>query len=282
MKVLVTGASGRIGKFVVDRLESDHEVAIFDKEKPVDQMARFIEGDVQLRDSVLAALQGFEAVVHLAAVPMYTGENEVFMDVNIGGTFNVLEGAIRNDVKKLVFASSICSYGFIFWKKKFTPDYFPIDELHPTRPDDMYGVSKLVGDQLCYAYSERYDISTICLRLATVWFPNSSYTQRFIDRLAHPEQGVNGIWNYVDVRDLAESIILALAKDVKFDIYNIGARDVASYTESLDLIRQFYSEVPMIRNHHAFLTERDRALFDITKARRELGYKPVHTWREYT
>lgn len=281
MRVLVTGGSGRIGRHVVNHLRSADEVTVFDATAPSDPAISFLEGDIRDRDRVAAALEGVDAVVHLAGVPIYTGENPPFMDINIGGTFNVLEGMARHGVSRIVFASSICTYGFIFWKERLTPDYFPIDELHPTRPDDMYGVSKLVGDELCYAYSHRYDISAICLRMATVWFPGDPYTQKFIDRLGKPELGADGIWNHVDARDVARAFRLALEKDVRFDAYNIGARTVASYTETLDLVRQFYPGVKAIKNHERFLSERDGALFDIGKARRELQYEPLHSWRDY-
>jgi nucleoside-diphosphate-sugar epimerase len=282
MKVLVTGGAGRLGRFVVAELGSAHEVAVFDTVAPADRSVPFIAGDIRDRDAVAAALRGMEAVVHLAGIPVYTGENAPFMDVNIGGTFNVLEGMVRQEVRKIVFASSICTYGFIFWKTRWTPDYFPIDERHPTRPDDMYGVSKLVGDELCYAHSRRYGISAVCLRLATVWFPDDpSYTQKFIDRLPRPELHVNGIWNHVDARDVARAFSLGLTKDVAFDTFNVGARSVASLTETLELIRQFYPDVPTIKNHESFLVERDRALFDATKARRELGWEPKYSWRDY-
>jgi nucleoside-diphosphate-sugar epimerase len=269
-----------VGRYVLGQVALEHEVTVFDAVAPPEDV-KFVQGDVRDREAVAAALPGMDAVIHLAGVPVYAGENAPFMDVNIMGTFNVLEGMARHGVRKIVFASSICTYGFIFWKKRIVPDYFPVDELHPTRPDDMYGVSKVVGDSMCYAYSQRYGLSAVCLRMATIWFPRDPSTERFIGRLSHPEQHVAGIWNHVDVRDVARAFALALRKEVAFETYNVGARVIASLTPTLELVRRFYPDVPVLRNRQGFLVEPDASLFDITKARQELGWEPRHSWREY-
>jgi nucleoside-diphosphate-sugar epimerase len=280
MRVLVTGGSGRVGRFVVPELETaGYEIAIFDLVEPQDRRPRYIKGDLRNLAEVMEATRNIEAIVHLAAIPTYTGEDQKIMETNVMGTFNLLEAAVKNGVKKVVCATSLCAVGFIFWKKPFTPDYFPIDEKHPCKPDDAYGLSKLIDEKLCYAYTQRHGISTVCLRMASVFFEEE--LKGFLPNIGTPDLFKDMIWNYVDPRDVAQAYRLALKKaDIEHELYNIGAPDVFSELDSLELIRRYYPEVKLILNENDFLADKNKALFDISKARRELGYKPRFTWRK--
>jgi len=290
MKVLITGGSGKIGKFVVPELErTGHEIKIFDLEEPKDSKHDFIKGDLRNLEEVEEATRDIEAVVHLAAIPHdIPGEPQELMGINVMGTFHVLEAAARNNVKRVVFASSVSAYGFLFWKKPIAVEYFPIDEKHPCKPDDMYGLSKIISEKLCYAYTQRYDICTICLRLATVWFPHGDAVTKYL--LSSAQQPKSDIdlpfrdvkWGYVDVRDVAQAFQLALEKKgVKHEVYNITAADVCSDMDSLELVKLYYPEVKSILNKNGFLADKKRTLFDISKAQKELGYKPKFNWRDY-
>jgi len=89
-------------------------------------------------------------------------------------------------------------------------------------------------------------------------------------------------WQYVDVRDVAQAFRLALEKKgVEHEVYNIGAADVCSDMDSLELVKLYYPEVKFILNPTGFLTDKKRALFDISKAQKALGYKPKFNWRDY-
>ena len=289
MKVLITGGSGRIGRIVVPELEhAGYETKIFDLAKPKNSKHEFIKGDLRNLVEVEKATRDVEAVVHLAAIPMdIPGEAKEIFEINVMGTFHVLEASARNKVKRVVFASSVSAYGFIFWKKPIIVEYFPIDEGHPCNPDDMYGLSKLIGEKLCYAYSRRYGMCTICLRLATVWFPEEEITTSLLFYAQQPESDTelpfrDMKWQYVDVRDVAQAFRLTLEKKgVEHEVYNIGAADVCSDMDSLELLKLYYSEVKFISNRNEFLTDKKRALFDISKAQKELGYKPKFNWRAY-
>jgi len=289
MKIFITGAAGKVGKFIVSELEKDHEVTLFDVVE-VDTSNRFIKGDITRIEEVQRGMQGMKAVIHLAAIPLLQEDTmervRELMQINVMGTFNVLEAAAREGIKKVIFASSICVYGFIFWKTPFTPDYFPIDENHPCKPDDAYGISKLVGESLCCAYARRYNMSVICLRMGSVWFPSPPYrnkTKQDQEKIRDdPKFGKDLIWDYVDVRDVAQAYCLALEKENKdCKVYNIGANDICVDADSLGLIKRHYPEVKCISNKDGFLTNPNKALYDITKAKRELAYQPRFTWRDY-
>ena len=287
MKVLITGGYGRVGRYVIDELNEKHELVVLDiKEEDHPGHYRFVKGDISNYEDTLNATKGIEAVIHLAGIPTdLTDVDRVhdLMKINVVGTFHALEAAAVNHVKKFIFASSICAGGYIYWKKPFDPDYFPVDEQHPCKPDDMYGTSKLMGEIMCYAYSRRYGMSMICLRLASILFPDVyERTQTAIRRHKDPASGKGRLWNYVDVRDVAVALGLVLEKEgISFETYNIGAADVLAKEDSLDLLTTYYPNVKTIQNKDSLLVEKQKAVFDISKAQKELGYAPKHNWREY-
>jgi nucleoside-diphosphate-sugar epimerase len=174
-----------------------------------------------------------------------------------------------------------------------------MDEQHPTRPQDLYGTSKLIGDNLAWMYAKRTGTSFICLRMATIWFKSEQgidpSTQMIINSYVRDPAAVLAIpetekrrfamrdisWQYVDARDVAQAFRLCLEKkDIKYGIYNIGAEDTPSSWDSLRLAQFLYPEVSF-RNPLIFLLDKKKALWDISKARKELGYKPKHNWKEY-
>ncbi len=292
-RILVTGGAGRIGRYLLPEFVKRYQVKVFDMQKPEREDVEFFRGDITKLEDLLKASEDVDGIVHLAAIPIYTGEDARMMKVNVDGTFNVVEAAKQNHVANMVFTSSICAWGVIFWSSPFTPEYFPVDEQISHLPEDMYGLGKLIGEHLCYAYHKRYGIKAICLRLATVVFP---FREVWIDArkdIDNPEHKLKGksltlrdfIWQYVDPRDLPQAYMLALKaleeEKVDYDVYNIGAADVFSTVESIELIRRYYPDVKRIKNENSFITDRHRALFDIGKAQKELGYQPRFTWRDF-
>lgn len=292
-RILITGGAGRLGTFLTKELRKEYKIRILDSIKPdTNRQCDFIQGDIRNLKDVEKATKDVDVIIHLAAIPLDTGEAPKIMEINVMGTFNILEAAARNGIKKVMYASSISAVGFVWWKKPFTPDYFPVDEKHPCKPSDTYGLSKLIGEELYHAYSRAYNIHAVCLRLATIWFPDwerGPYAEKnrrrmaeFIDHIKKPECNVHRIWNYVDVRDVVQAFKLCLGKkDIKWEIYNIGAADVCANVSSLELVKRYYPQVKHLRNKNNFLIEENRALFDISKAKEELGYIPKHTWKEY-
>jgi len=306
LRVLITGGSGKIGTRLIERLEkSNYQTVNFDVRPPKSGKYEFIEGSILDREAVQKATKNVDVVIHLAAYPM----EEVIpsypqgWDVNCTGTFNVFEYSVKNKVKKVIYASSICAVGFITWN---TPNhsiiYFPVDEKHPCRPENIYGASKLLAEKLAYMYSRRSNTSFIGFRIATVWFdgPNGGPdedTKTLIDDFVkdpanilnrsfpYPNVTVHALkdlsWQYVGVWDVAEAFKLAIENaNTKFDIYNLGAEDSCSDWDSLKIAQYFYPGVS-IRNPTIFLLDRKRTLWDISKAKRKLGFKPKFRWTEY-
>jgi nucleoside-diphosphate-sugar epimerase len=306
--VLITGGSGRLGReFVVPEIAKDHTVRVFDAVEPPNPDWEFIEGDITDRAAVQAAAEGVDAILHLAAIPIYTGDEPKIWEINCDGTFNVLEAARHAGVKDLVLASSVCAWGPIFWSTPQVPAYFPIDEEIPNVPDDMYGMSKLIGEVLAHGYSRRFGLRIASLRLATVGLFDQDYWISAVENIenpdyvlaavANPEQPSAGdmtmsdfVYQYVDPRDVAQAFRVALDAvqagrvergGVSCDVFNIGAADVFSTRASLELIKKYYPDTAEI-DEQKYRDDPHYPLFDIARAREVLGYEPRYTWRDFT
>jgi nucleoside-diphosphate-sugar epimerase len=311
-KILVTGGSGKIGRFIIDQMKKEYDLVVFDMQKPNDEDAGFIKGDIRNYQSLDSAAREMDGIIHLAGyytesiMPSYLEGWEV----NCTGTFNVFESAVRNKVRRVVFASSIAATGILTWTScEHGIEYFPVDELHPCNPETLYGVGKLAAEKVARMYSERSNTSFICLRMASAWYKSEGQieeqTRQQIDTyikdptnalrvspppdkkreyyvIEDPRAGKKDLtWQYVDARDVAQAFSLAIKKkDIKYGIYNIGAADTPSKWDSLKLAQFFYPDVP-IRNAVAFLIDKKRALWDISRAQRELGYRPLHNSEEW-
>lgn len=281
MRILITGGSGHIGRFVARQLRDECEVLLFDlveAEPPFE----CVQGDLSVFDEVERACSDVDAIIHAGAIPYDSGEPRRIMEVNVMGTFNVLEAAAMCGVQKVVFASSLAARGGgPFSKEPVMPDCFPINENHPCRPDDTYGLSKLLGEQLCGAYTRKHGLTTICLRLAMVYDPKRSDGVERLNKIVNnPEYGRLFLWGYVDVRDVAQAFQLALENEAAtHGVYHICAAEVAAEQTSLELIKGYYPQVPLI-NERSFVENPCRSLIDISKANKELGFQPQYSWRQ--
>src|SRR5262245_1643528 len=131
MKILVTGGSGTLGPYVLRELRhAGHEVTCYGRATPPPVAGvGFVAGDIMELDRLAEACRGFDAVVHMAAVPgPRRAPPERLLTVNVIGTTHVLEAALKHGIRKVVFASSGAAAGFTFQVKKLTPRYFPLDE----------------------------------------------------------------------------------------------------------------------------------------------------------
>ena len=290
MKVLVTGGSGRVGRYVVGELtQAGMAVRVLDTADFGDPNIEFVRGDITKMEDAERATRDMDVVIHLAAIPTETGEAEKIFRVNVAGTFNILEACARNQVRKIVFASSVCAYGFIAWAKRIVPPYFPVDERVALFSDNTYGMGKIMGEDLCRGYSARYNMDIIALRIATVTFPNAPTWKAAIRDISNPEHEVRPglslpefIWQYVHPQDLAQAFRLSVQRlqrvQTGYEAFNIGAEDVLSSVPTLELVKRYYPDVPLMRKPAEFVGDEHRALYDISKAQEILGYNPQFTW----
>ena len=163
MRVLITGAAGYIGRRLARGLEADHDLRLSDVSVPSDD-PRWLRLDVTRPADVAEALRGVEAVIHLAVASGHEGDyeddafNQVRFDINVKGTWNVLEAARRASVRRFVFTSSL----MVVW------GYAPPQEVAgnaPPRPVGTYAVTKELGEVLCEHYARSFGMSVVCLRI---------------------------------------------------------------------------------------------------------------------
>jgi UDP-glucose 4-epimerase len=302
-KVVVTGGIGKVGKYVVRELvQHGHEVRVFDVAKPQTERdtvpgVEYHVGDILKIDSCKKNFKSADAIVHLAAIPRPIGyPPEVVFNVNVNGTFNVLQAACDLGVGRIVFTSSDAAYGFNFrnsFEDLYVPDYLPIDEGHPLRPKDVYGLSKKLDEEIAQSLQAKYGTTIIGLRISHVIVPtrfgrvgieayrkNMAESGLMIPPYVYDQEGriVNRIFSYNDVRDAALGFRLAVEEpklEGKYEIIGIGALDDNSTKfKTKDLLREYqYTKVPLKRE----LKGRE-PLIDFGKAKRILGFKSSFNW----
>ena len=277
MRLLVTGGSGRLGRWVVEELRGDHEVVVAGLEDtpPPDAVrpgVRYEQADLTDAEAVARVAEGAEAIVHLAAIPSPLGREpeDVFAN-NMTSTFNVVEAAIRQDARKVIYSSSGSALGFAFRFRDMVPDYMPMDEEHPLRPQDAYGLSKWLGEEILEAATRRSGIRTIVLRPTSVIGPED-----YAERVPRMLDNGGGILAYVDARDFARAVRAALDDtEIEHDRFFITADDAMSREP---LATAFPRRFPGSEAACAGLTGTEGPI-SCAKAKRMLGYRPRHSWR---
>lgn len=284
MRVLVTGSRGKVGTAVVRAmLAAGHEVTGTDMGRPEFERlepgaAEYLQADLTDAGDVFAIVCGFDAVVHAGAIPEPTrNPAHVVFQNNLMGTFNVLEASVRWGVKRFVNISSETVPGFFFPERPFLPDYAPVDELHPVRPQDPYALSKVFGEQLCDAAVRRSDIRCISIRPSHVQHAGN-YERNLGAQIRNPHELTPNLWSYVDADDLADAIVLATESDLPgHEVFyianpdNVGGRDFAA------ALREHYGDRIELRP----LTRADASGISSAKAERLLGWKAKRSWSDY-
>jgi len=275
MKILVTGGVGKVGQWVVRELldGAAHEVTVFDRVPgPEKSAVQYLVGDVQDLGQVMEAMYRADAVIHLAAIhnPNIAPTNITYQ-TNVVGTFNVHHAAFRLGVKRVVSASSNAVVGWSY-NERFTPDYFPIDENHPLRPQDVYGLSKEIGETIARSYA-RKGLETVSLRPSGVVTPDELEQMR---RDGGRKPTGFQAYSYVDARDLALGFRLALERPLATGTVMFVVADDSTVAEPLcDLYPRV---MPSIGDQARSLTG-SKGSYSNVCAKRLLGWQPVHSWR---
>lgn len=240
-KVVVTGGSGRLGQLVIEELFSqDYQVLSLDRLRPAVTLCPSWIADLRSSGDVYEALVGAYAVLHLGAyqAPGLAPDAEVFSN-NVTATYNVLKAAGDLGVKKAVIASSTAAFGFIYALKGILPEYLPLDEKHPSRPQDSYGLSKLVGEQIADSLALLYaDMTISSLRFPGVVFDRSYESVR--ERWKDPGARAKTSWAYIDARDAANACRLAIEAEFNGHEIMIVAAPTSSMREpTVELIGKY-------------------------------------------
>lgn len=250
-KVLVIGAAGFIGGFVVSELlkEPVGEVIIYDnfargKMENIEESLRDSRckifpygGDIREIDILDKAMEGVDYVFHLAAMWLLHCKDfpRTAFDVNIAGTFNVLEICVKHKIKKLIYSSSASVYG--------DATQVPMSEEHPFNNKNFYGATKIACEAMATAYNDRYGLEIIGLRYMNVYGPGqdqyavySGVVPLVLNKIDKNEKPiVNGdgsqAYDFIYVEDVARCNISAVKSNVKYGYYNVGTEVQTSIKE---------------------------------------------------
>jgi nucleoside-diphosphate-sugar epimerase len=276
MFIAVTGSSGTLGRATVDRLRADgHDVIGFDLAgTPGAGFTRVDLSDYgQTLDAFLGVTArhgGLDAIAHLAAVPV----NGLVPDVttfenNLAASYHVLFAAHRAGIRTLVLASSITAMGFPFDE---APPMLPVTEDY-TRANNTYGLGKVVEEAMAAQLAGWHpDASITALRFTNVVAPDAYAT---FERAADPEYRRDLIGSWVDARDGAEAVALALAAARPgFEVYNVAAPDSGSSIPSRELAERWFPGTPVADDLGEF-----ESLMSTRRIQERLGFRARHDWR---
>ncbi|MGD2042008.1 MAG: NAD(P)-dependent oxidoreductase [Acidimicrobiia bacterium] len=274
-RVVVTGGAGKAGRAVLaDLRAAGLEAVDVDVATSGNPDAPTLLADLTDLGQTTEALYGFDAVVHLAAVPApnIRTDGETFRN-NTLSTYNVFSAATKLGLEQVVWASSETLIGLPFQREQ--PHYAPIDEEHPRLPESHYALSKLVGEEIAEQFSRWSGVPFTALRISNIMEPDDY--QRFPGFWDDPSIRAWNLWGYVDARDVAQAARLALTNpQTGAEAYLVAAADTCMTTPSAELLGKVYPDVPTTRP-----IEGHETLLSIDKARTRLGYQPNHSWRDH-
>ncbi|WP_323960292.1 NAD-dependent epimerase/dehydratase family protein [Arthrobacter sp. JZ12] len=279
MRIAVTGSSGKLGRSVVTGLrEAGHEVLGLDLRG--ERGPDFLSIDLTNYGDVADAFHGvderhsgFDAVVHLAAIPApgLQADAATFRN-NMNATYNVFQASRRAGIKRIVHASSETVLGLPFDED---PPYIPVDEEYDARPESTYSMVKHLEEQMAIQLT-RWDpeLSITALRFSNVMDP-ADYAD-FPSFDADPMLRKWNLWGYIDGRDGAQAVLCALEHASKgFDRFIIAAADTVMSRSSASLAAKVFPAVELVKE-----VGEHETLLSIDKARRLLGFEPHHSWRD--
>lgn len=255
-RILVIGGAGFIGSHVVAELLRTNvgEVTVYDNltrgkisnlsESLRDSRCRIFPdgGDIRDTDVLKHATEGVDGVIHLAAMWLLHCKDypRTAFDVNIGGTFNVLEACVQNGIKRLIYSSSASVYGDAV--------EVPMTEEHPFNNRNFYGATKISGEAMCRAFYDRYGLDYVGLRYMNVYGPYQDQTAAYTGVIpimlnkidANEPPSINGdgsqAYDFVTARDAGRCNVLALQSEANDEFYNVGTGIQTSIKELCDLI----------------------------------------------
>jgi len=292
-RILVVGGAGLIGSHVVEELlkEDIGEVIIYDnfcrgtreniEYALEDHRCRLFEigGDVLQTDILDAAMKNVDAVIHLAALWLlqcYEFPRAAF-DVNIRGTFNVLEACVANNIKRLVFSSSASVYGDAVEE--------PMTEQHVYNNWTFYGATKISGEHMFKAFHNRYGLEGACLRYMNVYGPRQDYKGTYIavmmKILDNIDKGIppvvygdgNQAYDFIYVSDVAKANVCALKAEIPFGFYNVGRGIKTSIRDLAELLLKITGTGLKIQYEQAGKTFVTNRVGDPKAAEKDLGFR---------
>lgn len=292
-RFLVIGGAGFVGSHIVDQLlkEDVAEVLIYDnffrgrmdniEKSLLDPRCKLFShgGDILYPDILNKAMEGIDGVFHLAALWILQCHEypRTAFDVNVQGTFNVIEAAIKNKVAKIIYSSSASVYGNAL--------EIPMTENHPYNNFTFYGASKIAGEHFFKSLADRYKFDWVGLRYMNVYGPRQDYSGAYIavmhkildriDQGLRPQVYGDGSqqYDFIAVEDIARANILAMKSSSSGECYNVGrgiGTSIKELTELLLNLTKSKLEIEYLPQGLTFVTNR---IGSIEKAEKDIGFK---------
>ena len=294
MKVLITGGNGKLAAYVTRALAAEHEIVLFARHQPAEEFANYpwIQGDLTDFAACQRAVAGVDAIQHIGAQPWPVEHPQLRANAekqgipfdatfktNLLGTYYLMQAAVEAGVKTVVMAGSNCAlgHGFRISKTPFPIQRLPIDETHPTEPEDSYSFSKRTGEDLLASYTRAYGIRTYVTRIAGIC---PADRRQAIAANAKPVSGWSEwLWCWVGSEDVANAHKLLMEQAERLpphDIYFLNADDTTCLEPSLELVERFRPDLlPLVaglNGHQSFL--------NCDKLKQAVGWRHETTWRD--
>ena len=282
MKILVTGAAGQLGSYLVEHLSKEHDVTGLDIQESKFETNNFIKGDIKDYRLAMDTCRGKDIIIHAAAqVSVDRSISDPVLDAreNILGTINILEAATKSMASQFIYVSSAAIFG--------NPVKVPLDEDHPTKPLSPYGVSKLAGENYIFAFQETYGIKGTSIRPFNIFSqrqdPNSPYSgviTRFIEMAKENKPlTIHGdgsqTRDFVQAADIVKIIELCIGNEKAYgQTFNCGTGDATSVKELADIIIELSGKEIDVEHGESRKGDIMHSQADISKAKKILNYQP--------
>jgi nucleoside-diphosphate-sugar epimerase len=284
MRILITGGGGTLGRALVPQLVArGDDPVVFDLQPPDVPGATAIRGDVTRRHDVQAAMEGADAVVHTAAIHgihLANHSADDFFELNVRGTFNVWQAASAAHVKGFVFSSTMGVYGESR-RPKSDSDVVAVTEDMPLKPGDIYGYSKLVGEEMCRFHLRANGIPSIALRFG-MFVPEPFF--RYGIRLLY-----GGVHESDVARSVVHSIDALIDGRIEHEAFNVESRLPFKPADVAELRRDPVSVIDghypgsrdLLRSRGVTTLNPITEWFRMDRAEERLGFRPQHNFGEW-
>lgn len=274
--ILITGCNGLLGRQAVrEFISAGYTVKGVDVTQPITPIADFEFHEVNLESKGLEGLMsGVAGVVHLAGLPtphLDTQLNTYLRNTTINA--RVFHSILETDCRQVVYASSQSALGYAYAPSPQIPHYVPVDEAHPTINQEMYGLSKLMGEELLKSLWRSHQLASASLRFPVIW-DHENFGASIEKRQTDPTRSAKSMWSYVDLRDAGRACRLAF--EAKVDgavIANIASSVPLTDGNIISQVREWYGEIKGVGD----LTE-STAIYDAETAFELFGFRANYQW----
>jgi nucleoside-diphosphate-sugar epimerase len=297
MKVLVTGASGRLAEYVVKELRGRYDIVLASRKPLPEDRADlpWVQTDLNNYEDCLRAMEGIDAVQALGAVPYPTdhptlreqrikaGQEmppfDTTMKTNTMGIYYMMMAAVKQGVKTVVMTGSNCAYGMGFrvTQRPFPIKYLPLDEVHPSDIEDSYSYTKLAGEELLHMFTRAYGIRTYITRPAMIC--NEARRKQLAENAKPLNEWRDYMAGWVASEDVAtqQRLILDKAEQLSpHEVFVANGLESTLLEPSMEYVAKYRPDLVPVTKLSGF-----QAFFSMEKSKKLLNWQPQFNWRDY-